>query len=154
MIIKGVTTFFSETGTEGGYWAVQDEKHIHPNTTRFVCTKCHMYWDKNRSPDEPTFKGWCPVGQHDFKLANPENWDYEGLHILKDGDHLTIFQKDEVLIRWKGVVHLEEMPFEFGIFGWRTHSRELHTQDEIWAELFHTGYPSILEPKDEFPSHL
>lgn len=27
-IIKGVLTFHSETGTEGGVWALQDEKHI------------------------------------------------------------------------------------------------------------------------------
>jgi hypothetical protein len=27
-IIKGVLHLYSETGTEGGYWAIQDERHI------------------------------------------------------------------------------------------------------------------------------
>ncbi len=30
-IIKGKLDFYTETGTEGGYWAFQDEKFITPN---------------------------------------------------------------------------------------------------------------------------
>jgi hypothetical protein len=28
LVLKGFVHFFSETGTEGGYWAFQDESHI------------------------------------------------------------------------------------------------------------------------------
>lgn len=29
VVLEGVCHFWSETGTEGGYWAFQDKKHIH-----------------------------------------------------------------------------------------------------------------------------
>ena len=32
MELKGVLDFWSETGTEGGHWAFQDEKYISPPT--------------------------------------------------------------------------------------------------------------------------
>src|SRR5690606_29287821 len=32
---------------------------------------------------------------------------YEGLHDLKNGDHLTVYERDGVTVRWKGTVKLE-----------------------------------------------
>lgn len=52
--LEGVLHFFTETGTEGGYWAFQDLKYITKNTTRFACEKCGCYWDQEQEPDGPT----------------------------------------------------------------------------------------------------
>lgn len=105
--MRGVLHFHSETGTEGGYWAFQDERHITPNLTRFSCKKCGAYWDKGHDPVGPTAEthpegescGWgepyCAPGAHDFQLVSPEDWSYEGLHVLENGDKLTIFDKDD-----------------------------------------------------------
>lgn len=30
-MLRGLIHFYSETGTEGGHWAFQDEQHIRPN---------------------------------------------------------------------------------------------------------------------------
>jgi hypothetical protein len=42
--IKGVLHLFSETGTEGGWWAIQDERHI------------------RKDPNNPTGESWSYDG--------------------------------------------------------------------------------------------
>ena len=37
---KGVLVFHSETGTEGGYWAFQDEKFMGIENNDRLCTRC------------------------------------------------------------------------------------------------------------------
>lgn len=130
-IIKGVCHFFSEQGMEGGVWALQDERFIFPNTTNFRCTKCEKRWDTRERPAGPepgptkialyscdeqgNFRGWreesippCENDAHDFKPSPPTWWSYGGLHFLEDGDHLTIFDKDDPKkIVWEGTIDLE-----------------------------------------------
>ena len=41
IVLEGICFFWSETGTEGGYWAFQDKKHIHlPDKTNHL-----LKWD-------------------------------------------------------------------------------------------------------------
>ena len=51
--LEGLCFFHSETGTEGGYWAFQDNRFITKNTRHFNCIKCYKYWDKELYPDGP-----------------------------------------------------------------------------------------------------
>jgi hypothetical protein len=50
----GVLVFHSETGTEGGHYALQDEKFMNlPAPNQWRCPRCSTVWDKNRDPDNP-----------------------------------------------------------------------------------------------------
>jgi len=69
--LEGKLHLYSETGTEGGYWAFQDFQYI----------------------------------------TLEDKWSYEGLHILADGDQLSIFNqnnKDEII--WSGIITLKQHP--------------------------------------------
>lgn len=152
--LRGVLHFFSETGTEGGLWAFMDERFITPNTTRFSCTKCFVYWDKEDNPDGPIVVTHvipfdralqslenpppCPPNEHDFQSVAPENWLYEGLRILKNGDRLTIFDKnDPARIVWSGVINLREHPlFTEHVFGMWIHADQQGLNRETWARWF------------------
>ena len=111
--LKGVCFFYSETGTEGGYWAFQDECFIKP-------------------------AGPYPCPQ----------FDYKGLHILKNDDLLTIYNiNDPEKIVWEGIISLKL----FGLFTERANGYWIHAdQDgidrETWAEWFFKEYPAKLLP--------
>lgn len=109
---KGVLTFYSETGTEGGYWAFQDEKFIEPASITF------------------------PDG----------HWLYEGLHVLENGDDLTIYGKDEKEgIIWHGLISLTPFSvFEQDAFGMWIHSDQIGVERETWTRWFMQEYPATL----------
>jgi hypothetical protein len=98
--LEGVLHFFTETGTEGGDWAFQDSQFIYTNTTHYACTKCNQYWNKEKDSEIPVskekdrFQKFCSPEYHDFELCGEMNWRYEGLHILKNGDQLTIYNPE------------------------------------------------------------
>jgi hypothetical protein len=81
-VIRGTLFLWSETGTEGGYWALQDEQHIVEN-----CECPHGY-----PPDAPH-----------------KHWSYDGLVVLEDGDHLKIFDEGGD-IYWEGWINLKQHP--------------------------------------------
>lgn len=54
--IIGRPHLFSETGTEGGYWAIMDEKHITPPAEEphtAVCKTCSYMWFFGNGDPEP-----------------------------------------------------------------------------------------------------
>ncbi|MEK7464483.1 MAG: hypothetical protein AAB617_01755 [Patescibacteria group bacterium] len=169
--LKGRCTFHSETGTEGGYWSFQDGKFITQNTTRFSCSKCHRYWDKAQYPDglpdskdrkealvvervmpmteEMLREDWkpsqtCPPGECTFEPTSKEDWSYEGLHILKNGDRLTIYSPDNSQgVVWSGTIKLKRYPvFTEHAFGMWIHADQEEVEREVWAEWFMEGYPA------------
>lgn len=111
--LEGVLHYWSETGTEGGYWAFQDKRFIKPPTPGH------------------------PHGQ----------WSYDGLHVLKDGDHLTIFSSDHGGAVWSGKIKLKKYPsFKESV---RTNGMWIHADQEgvkreTWAKWFLLEYPAIL----------
>jgi hypothetical protein len=158
-VVDGVLHFHDETGTRGGYWAVQDKRFISPNTTRFVCRKCGVYWDKELQPQGPsdtsrmyTFPlppkepDACPPGQHDFELASKETWSYDGLHILADGDRLTIYDTSHPeMVIWSGTVRLRPYPrYTEKALGCWIHADQEGVQREVWARWFFDGNPAKL----------
>jgi len=163
--IRGVLHLWSETGTEGGYWALQDQRFITPNTTRFSCQTCGAYWDKAERPSGPVADEhvgdrhgtnsfglpFCPPGTHDFRLICPEDWSYEGLHVLKDGDELTVYSKDDPSVTvWSGTIRLKQHPlFTEDASGFWLHADQEGVSREQWAEWFFQGHPATLRPAPE-----
>ena len=163
-VLEGRLSFHSETGTEGGYWAFQDKKFITKNTTRFTCKKCCRYWDKKENPDgpiddptdrspskEPTdFRrpNSCKKDEHEFVLVYPEDWSYEGLHILENRDHLTIYCKENPeKVLWSGVISLKQHPlFTQGAFSFWIHADQKGMDREAWATYFFKNHPAKLIP--------
>jgi len=106
--LEGVLFFHSETGTEGGYWAFQDSRHIQENGA---------------------------------------SWSYEGLHILENGDHLTIYHPDEGKEVWSGVINLKQYPlFTEDASGLWIHEEQIGIGRDVWAEYFFQEYPAKLIP--------
>ena len=182
--MQGLCCFFSETGTEGGYWAFQDNQFIKPNTTLLVCKKCGLWWDSAAHPDfvqeiilvddspkaianlraslkatgmseeqmdrflaQPTH---CWVTEHRWELGLPDGeWAPEGLHILKNGDHLTILDKNNPSQQvWSGTIDLIQHPlFTQAASGMWIHADQRGVARDTWAPWFFYCYPAILVPK-------
>lgn len=113
---KGKIHFFSETGTEGGSWAFQDEAHIKPDGS----------------------------------------WSYDGLHILKNGDHLTILNPQDGDPIWDGIISLEQFPvFSQAINNLWVHSAQKGISKQTWMDWFSNEYPAVLEKyEDRFYTEL
>lgn len=90
----------------------------------------------------------CEEGQHDFQLIAPELESYEGLHILQDGDWLTIHLKENPKgILWSGIIKLKVCPpFTQAAGEMWIHSEQDNIDRELWARWFMEGYPATLVP--------
>ena len=110
--LEGVLHFWSETGTEGGYWAFQDKKFIYPPT-----------------PDWPH-----------------ERWSYDGQHVLRNGDALVIYSKDEPRRTiWSGEIELIQYPmFTESAHGMWIHTDQKGVGRDTWAKWFIEEYPALL----------
>lgn len=81
--MTGVLVFHSETGTEGGYFAFQDEKFMSlPAPNLWRCPRCGFLWNKDENPEDPpkvSFTYWVdgnyfgfPEPHDDLPLAPPD----------------------------------------------------------------------------------
>jgi len=158
--LKGVCHFFSETGTEGGDWAFQDERYIQKNFPRGWCKKCGKVLVPQSGPiqlvrvdqiTEETLRDGkvverpdCPDNNHEEDIG--DRWSYEGLHCLENGDSLTIYSKEnpnEVV--WSGVIKLKNFPlFTEHASGLWIHADQMGIERETWAKWFFEGNPAIL----------
>lgn len=232
MEMKGSLMFWTETGTEGGYWAFQDEQfttHEPPEFGVFARTKV---WDAKQPErggvmgDVEVCKGgvWLPLpdliqqdpdyvlsslfrgekrGDRDadarlmekyaFSITYKDDdfgtprtepnrpygvskdeisrgtvqWDdgsseqrqsdsllvekssYEGLHVLKDGDVLTIFEKDGEKVHWQGTISLIDCGlFKEDAFGMWIHADQDGVEREEWARPFMEEWPAVLLQPD------
>ncbi len=152
--LEGVLFLYSETGTEGGFWAFQDSCFIYQNKTRYSCKKCHLYWDKDKDPlrhpvfEKQTSDNWpdfCSSDDHQFELVSQESWSYEGLHCIKDGDHLTIYLPDTKNEVWSGVIQLKQHNlFTEDARGFWIHADQVGIERDVWAKYFFNEYPAKL----------
>ena len=156
-VLKGVCNLFSETGNEGGYWAFQDSSFITKNVPRPFCRKCGKYLDPQKHGSIIIERAWslnqalsgeeppdCPEGEHERDVG--DSWSYEGLHILKDGDELTIFSPDNpTQVVWSGIIDLHQvLSFDEFASGFRIHTDQKGIDREAWARYFLDGYPAEL----------
>lgn len=131
--IRGKLLFHSETGTEGGHWAVQDDAHVHGITGLDEGGRC------------PWGEQWCPVQRGDWH----EHARYEGMHFLRDGDRLTVFDHDGKTVKWQGEVELiRHRPFTEDARGVWINSDQAGTPRLDWADMFFAEMPCELE-RDE-----
>ncbi|MDB9944395.1 hypothetical protein OAD26_00140, partial [bacterium] len=151
--LHGVCSLYFETGTEGSFWAFQDEKFI---TTRPSgrCEKCGAslgnHPQLNLFPDNDQQVAQCPLNEH--KEGTDPDWSYEGLHILKNRDILIIYDKDcGTEIVWTGIIDLKQYPiFTESVNGVWIHSDQVGPDRETWARWFQEEYPAqlIVAPKE------
>jgi hypothetical protein len=152
--MRGVLCFHSETGTEGGYWAFQDGRHI---TTRVEtrCRRCGSWWNPEigEEPDGDDPIGdtgfvtrSCKKGEHDVGDVVVPSWSYEGLNVLKDGDVLTIFDKaDPTTVVWSGTIEFKGHPlFTEEADGYWIHADQVGVLRDTWARWFFEEYPAEL----------
>lgn len=154
-MIKGVLVFHSETGTEGGYWAMQDEQFMGIKDRTQRCSACGLHWPEGQET-EPVWRGKskvCEPGTHTWEAAYPNGiWSYEGLHILRDGDHLRILHPDDRRLVWEGDIQLNKHPlFTEDASGLWIHADQVGVDREDWAQPFFQGWPCELEPNKEKP---
>lgn len=201
--IHGVLVFHSETGTEGGYYAFQDEKFMGLSAPdQWSCSRCGRVWDRDelKEPPPPSFTYWrqyncrpapaepemvwggfgydephddlpesAPGGPTDswIKRSNALSrkcwehghaewtqmypngiWSYEGLKMLKNGDHLKIWSPDKTEVVWEGQVKLRQVDSfgpEGGTLGWRVHQKEdVGVGEETWFRWFADSLPAEL----------
>lgn len=73
---------------------------------------------------------------------------YDRLHILKDGDHLTIFSKDNPKeVVWSGIISLAPHPlFTENASGFWIHADQKNIDREVWANYFFKEFPAELIP--------
>jgi hypothetical protein len=148
VVLKGVCFLHSETGTEGGYWAFQDDRFITKNVVRPYCKKCGLYLDSQEGTlqvsrvlsldrvlagEDPSK---CKEGEHERDVG--DSWSYEGLYILENGDHLTIFSPDNPSqVVWSGTISLKSHKlFSEHASGFWIHHDQEGIDREVWANFF------------------
>lgn len=158
VVYEGVLHFHSETGTEGGHWAFQDANFITKNVPKGYCKKCGLYL-KERDGTLRTeaqllsiSKGqanYCAFGEHEEEIGDA--WSYKGHHILKDGDYLNIYSKDNYKqLVWSGKIKLKYHPsFTKDVFGFWVHSDQKGQDREVWAKWFFEEYSAVLIKKPD-----
>jgi len=81
-------------------------------------------------------------------ILSKNRWSYEGLHILEDGDNLTIYNPDnKAEVVWSGVIALKQHPlFTESASGLWIHADQAGIDRDVWAEYFFKEYPAKLIP--------
>lgn len=84
----------------------------------------------------------------DSQFITGDSWSYEGLHILENGDRLTIFSPDNpIQVVWSGTISLRRHPlFTEDAFGFWIHADQEGIDRELWATYFFKEYLAELTP--------
>jgi len=123
-----------------------------------------MPHDTEKKPDSAILEGVCTFhsetgteGGHwafqDSRHIHGEHWSYEGLHILKDGDFLTIYSRfywiffRRKVVKWTGKISLLYYPvFTESVNGMWIHAGQEGVDRETWAKYFLYEFPAKLTP--------
>ncbi len=146
--MRGVIFIHAETGTEGGWLAFQDAKHIGTRTEQ-RCRKCAAWWhgDENEPDGDRRIGDFvmrsCKRGEHDVGPVELPSWDYAGLYVLQDGDFLTIYDKDALgAVLWTGEIALVHPPLSDGM-----RTRPAYRVPPDFMRWFSLTYPALLTRK-------
>lgn len=126
--VWGVCCFHSETGTEGGFWAVQDIRGIRT---------------------APAGKGsWTCYG-----LTILESGDWLTVYTptsIQEWSRAGTGPESTPAVVWDGEIRLHEHPpFTEDAFGYWIHHDQEGVGRELWAEWFLRGYPCRLQKQSE-----
>ena len=93
---------------------------------------CYLYSEQGIGP---LYTFW----ESKYIHMEPDVWDFAGLHVLENGDHLTILDKrDGRKIVWSGFISL-----------WQNRlgrSRQRGISHKKWARWFSKEYPAKFTP--------
>jgi hypothetical protein len=148
--MRGVCNLRFERGIEGIYWAFQDERFVEiPDPTTLCCAKCGRVWDTKRDerPPKRIFDDECDHHKdHQWKLLYPNGlWLHAGLHMLHDGDLLTLFDKeDPSKILWKERILLNPAPVAGVHLRARAYCIQCGVPEKKWEQWFTKNYPAEL----------
>lgn len=78
-----------------------------------------------------------------------EAWSYEGLHVLEDGDELTIYDKEDTeKVVWQGTIALTPFSvFQDSAYGMWIHNDQIGQERDLWARWFMNENPARLTTK-------
>lgn len=90
-------------------------------------------------------------------IGTDGKWSYDGLHALRDGDHIKAFN-DDGSIRWEGTIALEykrrwrTYPLnpsqgQQEVEGYWVHGFQVGVEPEDWFHMFEDGPKAVLTPK-------
>lgn len=185
---SGKLEFHSETGTEGGYYTLQNAEHITYEVSNWgIFNNGHVYdpddvfrrgrvrgsYKRDGTPFESSKPGdisLLDITWEDEKTdtARPSNtvlieqWGYDGLLMLNNGDNLNIFEKGiGSTALWEGTVELiEQNPYAKGSFApsnMASHHIPQNTgpvSPEQWTQWFFERRWATLKRKTEDPIGL
>src|SRR5579862_9152972 len=126
--LRGVLHFYSETGTEGGYWAFQDERFIRKDPTGYVFGGQRVWDQMNRereglvqSDDVEVLRNgeWLPLP--DPMQSDPDYFISSLFRGEKNGDHEAdrrLMEKYDFIMIYPSRRMIEEMNERFGEGNW------------------------------------
>lgn len=145
--MTGILEFFSETGTEGGWYQFMDTSPEFAHNYEQPC------WDADESScPTRTIYGAENGPEYAGKRASDWHWKYEGLRSLNNGDRLKIWSKDKTEVVWEGEVDLRSVDSwgpDGGTLGLRVHQKSANVDEEQWLRWFAAGLPAELTPAEE-----
>jgi len=103
---------------------------------------CHLFFETGT---EGSF--WAFQDKKHIRIVDrQESWSYQGLHILSDGDELTIYnKKDPKKVVWSGIIQLKSYPvFTESAYNLWIHSDQIGIPRNTWAKWFMDEYPAKL----------
>lgn len=81
----------------------------------------------------------------DLKTGEPEQWSYQGLHMLKNGDYLTVFSKTNPRRKiWSGKLRLRDLRVKGRVFV--RIAFQFGVDPGKWWLWFEDEYPATLIP--------
>ncbi len=168
--LQGVLELHSETGTEGGRWAFQDAAHISLEPASAVFGHGEAVYDPATGRLGRAIKAQRPDGSRaasiepgaviyvevewtdhttDTRLMSDlltECWSHDGLHVLKNGNQLTIYDPGDITqVLWSGTIQLQPYePFTQHAYGFWIRTDQLGVDRQTWARWFLDHYPAQL----------
>ncbi len=115
------------------------------DTSNIMTGVCHFY-------SETVAEGGLWAFQNEKFIRGPTTkfphgrWSYTGLHILKSGDYLTVFDpKDTEVVIWEGIVSLKLYDlFTETVEGLWIHADQIGVERGAWAKWFFDRHPAKL----------
>ena len=86
----------------------------------------------------------CSNNEHEEYIG--ESWDYEGLHIIQNGDKLTIYNPDNKKKVWSGVIKFKQDGVFKHIYERQSYAYQKGIEKNVWANYFYKKYPAKLIP--------
>src|SRR3989339_1130112 len=128
-VLHGFIQFWSETETEGGYWAFFHKRRALTKIPQGHCQTCGLFVQNITTEKLKP----CSNGQPHCEETSLAILDHAWIHVLKNGDQLTIYDKDGTKIVWEGTIELIPYPiFSQQAYDQWIHADQTGIERETW----------------------